>query len=187
MSLSERTRTGLREMPSNAAWAPVPSPQAGRRGRDGRRLRQIDRSRPTPEGDGSGGRCRSHRPGLGGHPHEARPGRRGAGPRGRGAGPGGRAGVQGLLRPCPAGERARSRPRGRGGPRDGAPRQATHRRGPEGRRRGRGARTPGGRGGGREEQQEIRAEVAERSRRRSARPRSPASEPRSSSRRRPSD
>ena len=111
MSLAERTRTGLREMPSNAAWLLS------------RALSRWSRRATAALATSGGGRARPwstplRRRGLGRDPDAARARGRGAGSRGRGARRRGRAGGQGALRPRPPGERAWTRPHGGGGPRD---------------------------------------------------------------------
>ena len=149
MSLSERARTGLRDMPSNAAWLLS------------RALKPAEAVGDAAESATAGARDRGRevtaavldaapvRRRLGRHPDEARPraGRTGAGS--GGAGGRGRPGVQGALGPRTARERARPRAHDRGRPRDDAAGQAARHRGREGRQRGGAARPPGGRGGGR--------------------------------------
>ena len=147
MSLSEQARTGLREMPSNAAWllsrvlkpaeavgTAAESATAGARDR-GRKVKAAVVDATPFGGDSVDIRMRrAHDAGERAREAEERAAR-------------GRPGIEGALRARSGGRRARSRTLEGGRPGDEPDGQAADRRRPEGRRGTRRARAPRCRGG----------------------------------------
>ena len=145
----ERTRTGLREMPSNAAWllsrALQPAEDAAAGARDQGRKVTAAVVDAAPVGDSVEIR--------------ARRARRRACPGGRGASSRGRAGVQGARRSRARGERARSGSHQGRGARDEPGGQTACRRGGKDRRRVRQAGAPEAEADAEDQRQEVEEEV----------------------------